>query len=182
MDEALWTLEPAALDAWLREQLGRRMVVVGVSFAPPATAGAPLRVTEPPAELLAGLAAYTEVWLRWSDAGTELGTVLREAAQYDADAVLAWLETPRGTEPAPAQWPRRAVAALIGEADDLNLRDRCVFALAGPAASQTLARQMGCDLGFAPDVALARLVGALAREAAARDEFRRKGSSPPCYL
>ena len=182
MDETLSALEPAALDSWLREQLGRRMVMVGVSLAPPAPSGAPPRLAAPPAKLLAGLSAYAEVWVRWSDMGTTLSAALRDAAQYDADVVLAWLGSPHVTEPAPDDWPCRAVAALIGEADDLNLRDRCVFALAGPAASRTLARQMGCDEGFAPDTPLAQIAGILARESVARDEFRRTGSSPPCYL
>jgi hypothetical protein len=190
VDETLLRLAPADLDALLREQLGRRLVVAGLTLVPPAPGSVHL-TGEPPAELLAGLSTYAELWVRWTHADTPIGAALRQAAQHDADVVLGWLAAPipsgvptvaAGSAFVPPNWPLPVIAALIGEADDLNLRDRCVFALAGPDATQALARQAGCDEGFALAVPLARIVGTLAREVLARDEFRRGGSSPPCYL
>jgi hypothetical protein len=62
------------------------------------------------------------------------------------------------------------------------VRDEAVVALVGPGASRTLARQLGCDEGFAAEEATGHIVGQLVREALAREELRRTGSSPPCYL
>ncbi|HEV7126447.1 MAG TPA: hypothetical protein VGN32_03275, partial [Ktedonobacterales bacterium] len=155
MDETLLRLAPADLDALLREQLGRRLVVAGLTLVPPAPGSVHL-TGEPPAELLAGLSTYAELWVRWTHVDTPIGAALRQAAQHDADAVLGWLAAPipcgASSVPAdnafaPPDWQLPVIAALIAEADDLNLRDRCVFALAGPGATQSLARQAGCDEG-----------------------------------
>jgi hypothetical protein len=90
--------------------------------------------------------------------------------------VLLWLaETPTDARPAP-------LAAFLDYAEAAGVRDDAVIALVGPGASRMLARRMGCDEGFSGGEATEVIVSRLVREALAREELRRTGSSPPCYL
>jgi hypothetical protein len=57
-----------------------------------------------------------------------------------------------------------------------------VALLAPGEGMRAQARALGFEDGFALDVPLATLLAALACEAVAYDELRRRGSSPPCYL
>lgn len=178
MHEDAPEMGPADLDGWLRETLGRRLVVVGLALAtadagPDATAAT---LAGPPQDLIAALQPYTEVWIRWLAAGMTVDAALAQAMVREADVLLVWV-------PAPADEQASAVLArLLKQADIMELRDPCVLLLVGPGASQPLARKLGYDDGFGPEAPVARIATTAAREALAREEFRQKGSSPPCYL
>ena len=90
LEPEMAALEPEALDALLRAELGRPLVVVGLTLAAGAATGAGLDTPlgEPPAGPIAGLARYGELWVRWLAAGTRLADALGRAAVLDADALL----------------------------------------------------------------------------------------------
>ncbi len=186
-------LPPAALDSWLREHLARRLVMIGVTLTETTHAPQAIGVAgETPAALVAALAWYEEIWLRWLAAGTTLDALVIQAAAREADALLIWLAAPKaesGTaqppRPAgnPPSWSERPLQRLLATIEGQSLRESCVLALLGPDASRALARRLGYDDGFGPELVAARVATALVREVAGRQEFRRSGSSsPPCYL
>ena len=166
-------LAPAALDVWLRERLGRQMVVAVVAAgAQPESALA--RIEQ-------GIARYGEVRLLGRIAtldhdDAQLAALIAELAPLDPDAVLVVSAT---AADAARQWAVWALAAC----ERAGLRDRAFVTLLAPGEGvRTQARTLGFEDGFALDVPLATLLAALAREAVAYDELRRRGSSPPCYL
>lgn len=178
-------LEPAALDAWLRAQLGRRLAVTGITLmlpagTSPAPPGAVAAAGAPPAALRDALGQYGEIWLRWLPSGTRLDEAAIRAAAGDADVLLVWLD-PTGAPGAPVGWPERPLTALHDALANLSLRDDCVLAIGGVGASRSLARRLGYDDGFAVE-APAVIATTLAREALALAAVRGGGSSPPCYL
>lgn len=179
MDDLAAEPGPAELDAWLRMQLERPVRAVGLSVA----IGEDALTGPPPVAWLAGTAAYDEWHVRWMPAGVDGAEALRRAAEQDADVLFCWLA---GTAAPDGETDedrvRGVLERLVARADRLGLRDRCVIALIGPAASRERARRAGCDAGFAPATPLARVLAELAREVAGREEFCRGGSSPPCYL
>jgi hypothetical protein len=196
MDEETLELAPAALDGWLRGRLGRPLVVIGLTLstdAPLTDRGLPM-LGDPPRRFIEGLEPYHEEWVRWMAAGMTLDAALAYTAAQEADTLLIWV--PQAPVGAPAQsgappsegegtdtdWLTRTLSELVGLTDAQNLRDRCVLMLVGPGASRELAHRLGFDDGFAATTPLARIATALAKEAVARDELRRTGSSPPCYL
>ena len=71
---------------------------------------------------------------------------------------------------------------VLREADQIGLSTRAFVALAGPATTRVSARATGYEDGFTLPANREQLLRSLALEAAGRDELRRKGSSPPCYL
>jgi hypothetical protein len=64
----------------------------------------------------------------------------------------------------------------------MGLTDRSVVALIGPLVTRDLAHQLRFEEGYPAATPTAQLLWSLAREAIGRDELRRRGSSPPCYL
>ncbi|HEU4781998.1 MAG TPA: hypothetical protein VFS83_01530, partial [Ktedonobacterales bacterium] len=75
-----------------------------------------------------------------------------------------------------------AATALIERAEALGLRDRSLLALIGSHVTRDQAHQLLFEEGYPASTLTAQLLWSLAREAIARDELRRRGSSPPCYL
>lgn len=187
MDENTTAMGPADLDRWLREKLGRRLVVVGLALAAE-DAGQDVAMAalgEPPHELITALERYSEIWVRWLPAGMPVDAALAHAMTREADVLLIWVPAAQGEQAAAPHgetWPATALARLLEQADARELRDPCVLLLVGPGASRPLARGLGYDDGFGPEASVAALATTAAREALAREEFRQKGSSPPCYL
>ena len=100
---------------------------------------------------------------------------LRQAAQTDAEIVLVWLAADDERELA-------AASTLLARAEALGLRDRSFLALIGPHVTRDQAHRLLFEEGYPAATPTAQLLWSLAREAIARDELRRRGSSPPCYL
>ena len=157
--------ERTAIDGLLRWQLGRRMTVCLLALAE----------THPDeiAALAERLASIEEVRVLLTAALTEEG--LRQAAQSDAEVVLVWLAANDERELA-------AASALLERAEALGLRDRSFLALIGPHVTRDLAHRLLFEEGYPAATPTAQLLWSFAREAIARDELRRRGSSPPCYL
>lgn len=155
----------AAIDGLLRWQLGRRMTVcllaLGDAHNDELTA------------LAERLASIEEIQLVAPATTSEAG--LLEAARLDAEVALLWLAADDERELA-------AAPALLEYADALGLRDRSFVALIGPAMSRDLAHRLRFEEGYPTATPTAQLLWSLAREAIGRDELRRRGSSPPCYL
>ena len=177
MERQLLETLPDDLDSWLREHLGRRMVVVGLTLpTTPSQAHDVVRLGQPPSEFLRALEPYDEVWVRWLTAGTVVDQSLTHAALHEGDAVLLWL-----TEP-PSEARPRALVAFLDHAEAAGVRDEAVTALVGPGASRELAHRLGFEEGFAPADSPGHIASELAREVLALEATRRGGSSPPCYL
>lgn len=177
------TGEFAAVNAALRAALSRRLAV---AVLPPA-GGDPACD-----DLCARLAAYPEVHVLVENPGPQpdylsLKVLLQAVTRADADALLVWTDgaalAAQPSDGTPAQagatsWPR----LVLGAAEDVNLLDYCFTAPIGPGVTRAAARRTGYEDGFPAETPIARLVRALAREAQAREQRRRQGSSPPCYL
>jgi hypothetical protein len=166
-------LARAALDAWLRERLGRQMVVAVVAAgAQPESALA--RIEQ-------GVGRYGEVRLLGRTVtldrdDAQLATLIAALAPLDPDAMLIVSTT---ITDAARQWAVRALAAC----ERAGLRDHAFVALLAPGEGmRAQARALGFEDGFALDAPLAILLAALARETVAHDELHQRGSSPPCYL
>ena len=170
----------ASVDAEPRAALDRRLTVA---------------VLEPPGgdsgctALLARLAALSELRVLAKAPGerpdeARLQALLREVAQADAEALLVWSDAEALAAPAGDNgdlrhgWPRR----VLGAAEDLNLLDACFTAPIGPGVTRQAARALGYEDGFADATPVVVVARTLVREALARAEIRRCGSSPPCYL
>lgn len=169
------------VDRWLRRELGRQVVLALV--APPGNDGERRLLA-----LRSALAAYREMRVIEADASeardtTDLLKTLRAAARADVDALLVWVpgtatsHTPTTGQPASAVWLR----AVLGEIEDIGLRDRAFVALVGPDVTRSRARAAGYEDGWSDEPASA-LMARLAREVVRREEYLRRGSSPPCYL
>lgn len=157
--------ERNAIDGLLRWQLGRRMTVCLLALA--ATHVGEL------AALGKRLASIEEILVMSPAPSADAG--LSEAARQDAEIVLVWLAADDASEIATAR-------ALLESVDTMGLRDRSFVALIGPAVTRDLAHQLRFEEGYPTTTPTAQLLWSLAREAIARDELRRRGSSPPCYL
>ena len=156
--------ERGAIDGLLRWQLGRRMTVGLLALA--GSHG------DESAALARRLASIEEIAVHSSAASAEEG--LNQAARTDAEVALVWLGDDAGE--------REAASALLERAEAMNLADRTFLALIGPAVTRELAHQLRFEEGYPAETPTAQLLWSLAREAIARDELRRRGSSPPCYL
>lgn len=157
--------EREAIDGLLRWQLGRRMTVCL------------LALTDTHADDIAAiaerLASIEEIRVLPPAPSAEDG--LRQAAQTDAEIALVWLAADDERELA-------AATALLERAEALGLRDRGLVALIGLQVTRDLAHRLLFEEGYPASTPTAQLLWSLAREAIARDELRRRGSSPPCYL
>ncbi len=157
--------ERNAIDGLLRWQLGRRMTVCLLALADTHTS-----------EIVALMERFTsivEIRVLPHAPTTEEG--LRQAVQTDAEVVLVWLAADDEHELA-------AATALLERVEALGLRDRSFVALIGPHVTRDLAHRLLYEEGYPVTTPTAQLLWSLAREAIARDELRRRGSSPPCYL
>lgn len=157
--------EREAIDGLLRWQLGRRMTVYLLALAD--------SHADDIAALTERLTSIEEIRVLPPAPSVEEG--LRQAAQADAEIVLVWLASNDERELA-------AATALIERAEPLGLRDRSLVALIGSHVTRDQAHQMLFEEGYPATTPTAQLLWSLAREAIARDELRRRGSSPPCYL
>jgi hypothetical protein len=172
--------DAAAVNAWLRAELGRRLTV-GVLEAHGDEDDACAHLCE-------RLALYPEVRVlrRASPVGAARDTLLAqlgELVREDADALLVWVPAAALALRDGASVPERLWAGdVLACADELDLRDRCFTALIGEDMTRQDARKAGYEDGFPADISLAALVRALGREALQREFYRRRGSSPPCYL
>jgi hypothetical protein len=180
MHDLTLDMAPGTLDGWLRERLARSLVLVGITLG---QVDGAVHTGEPPRAFTRAMEDYTEIWLRWLAVDTTLDGLVLHAVTREADALLIWLpaspETPVTVAPA---WPERALRELLGARDGLKQRERCVLALLGPDASPRLAHDVGCDVGFGPEISIAHIATVLAREAAGRGPNRRRSSSLPHYL
>jgi methylmalonyl-CoA mutase cobalamin-binding subunit len=161
----LTTSERTAIDGLLRWQLGRRMTICLLALAD----------TYPGevAALAERLTSIDEVRVMPPVPSAEEG--LRQAAQTDAEVALVWLSAEDERELA-------AATGLLERAEALGLRDRSFLALIGPHVTRDLAHRLLFEEGYPATTPTAQLLWSLAQEAIARDELRRRGSSPPCYL
>ncbi len=171
-------LEPgdsAALDERLRRQLGRRVNLVLIADSDEASAQV--------SQLQADLAPYTEmrvIAIPMSNAeltGNAATQALQRAANEDADVILIWIERPLHREET-----AHRLRVWLEEAEQLGLCDRGFLALIGPSVTRKDARNLGYEDGIPSATPPAQLATLVANEALARDELRRRGSSPPCYL
>lgn len=165
MTTALTASERAAINELLRGQLGRRMRVSLLALTD--------THTDEIAALTERLMSIDEAQVLPVAASAEAG--LAEAARQDAEIVLVWLAADDAREAA-------AAADLLDRAEGMGLRDRTVLALIGPNVTRDLAHRLLFEEGYPASTPSAELLWSLAREAIARDELRRRGSSPPCYL
>jgi hypothetical protein len=176
MDTPLLQSAPDDLDSWLREHLGRRLVVVGLTLPVAPSSSDAVTLGPPPSAFLRGMAKYEEVWVRWQSPGTLVDRALTRAALHEGDAVLLWLpELPSEARPG-------TLVAFLDHAEAAGVRDAAVLALAGPGSSRELARRLAFAEGFAPTDSASHVAAELAREVLALETLRRGGSSPPCYL
>jgi hypothetical protein len=163
-------MDAAALDAWLRERLQRRLTLVVVTASQGhAAANA----------LCAALAAHAEVRVARALVARPNESALADVARLDPDVVLLW--TALGDAGAAGGGRLYALDAL-NALEGLGLLDRAFVAIAGEGVTRPAARALGYEDGIAADIPVQEVVRLLAREAVARDELRRRGSSPPCYL
>lgn len=169
------------LSRWLRLELARRLSIVLV--APPSGPDDAFRA------LHARLAEHPDVLavvvVPASTKPDEAERVMVDGARLDPDAVLVALASGSPTEQlsdsaaVPAiKWPRD----LLKVADRMGLRARAFFALVGDRMTRETAHRMGYEDGFSVYTPAYDLVATVAREAIAREQVRRHGSSPPCYL
>ncbi len=160
--------EPAALDAWLRERLQRRLTLAVVTPSQP----------HPAADALcAGMETYRELRVARAVVESPSERALADVARLDSDVALLW--TPlTGVDGDGRRWALAALNALEG----LGLLDRAFVALIGEGVTRPAARALGYEDGIAAGAPVAEVARLVAREAVARDELRRRGSSPPCYL
>ncbi|HEU5349557.1 MAG TPA: hypothetical protein VFU63_13180 [Ktedonobacterales bacterium] len=163
-EEPLATSERAAIDDLLRKQLGRRMTVCLLALAD--------THADDIAALAGRLASIEEIAILPA-ASVEAG--LAQAAQRDAEIVLIWLAADDARELA-------AASALLERTETMGLSDRSFVALIGSAVTRDQAHQLRFEEGYPAATPSAQLLRSLAREAIGRDELRRRGSSPPCYL
>ena len=157
--------ERTAIDGLLRWQLGRRMAVCLLALAD--------AHADEIATLVERLTGIEEIRVLPPAPSAEEG--LRQAAQTDAEIVLVWLAADDERELA-------AASTLLERAEALGLRDRSLVALIGPQVTRDQAHRLLFEEGYPASTPTAQLLWSLAREAIARDELRRRGSSPQCYL
>ena len=159
--------ERAAIDDLLRRELGRRMTVSLLALSDTDTDANAV------AALAGRLAGIEEVAVL--SAAVPAEDALAQAAQRDAEIVLVWLAADDEREVA-------AAAALLERIETMGLRDRSFVALIGPRVTRDLAHRLRYEEGYPAATPTEPLLRSLAREAIGRDELRRRGSSPPCYL
>lgn len=174
--------DAAGLDLWLRTELRRRLTIAVIE-----PLGDPNPLCQDHCALLA---IFSEVRvLRHTPPDTAdasgAAALLERVERDDVDVLLVWtngrlLTTGplEGACTAEWQWPR----TLLTAAEHTGLLDRSLVALIGEDVTQAAARKIGYEDGFSSDLPVPALVGVLARDAIVRETYRRRGSSPPCYL
>ncbi len=171
---ALAPSDAAQLNAWLDSALGRTLTVVTLRRA--GGDGATL------AGWRAEAGAFPLVRLieeAHAD-GESLPQTLTRIAQRDPDALLV-CDADDAAEAEPDRAQRWRVA-VVDAAEGLNLFERSLIALVGAGMTRAAARKLGFEDGFALERPLGEALSILAREAVTRENYRRYGSSPPCYL
>lgn len=158
--------DAANVDAWIRAHVGRQ-IVAGCSHDIPET-------------FVARLRRYTE--LRVAPLPSALVDEARIEAgvasfmRLDPHILLFWVDATT-TEPV-TEWASR----LYRVCERVGALDLCLVALVGPAMTRAVARRLSFEEGFAEEVDEAALIGEIVAQAATREDARRRGSSPPCYL
>lgn len=152
-------------DEWIREHVGRQILIGCASDLPD--------------QVSALLTRYQEIRLAplppTSARNPELETVLNALMPMDPHALLFWLDSSSAdiTE---------AAARLYRACERSGALDACFVALVGPGLSRAVARSLTFEDGFAWPSDAGSLIETLLAQAEAREEARRRGSSPPCYL
>ena len=164
---------PGDLADLVRARLGRRMIVA--VLAPPATAAHDPRALRPLAD---ALAAFPGARVAYEQPPADLEAFLTRLHSLGPDVVLVGAEDAGAAMPNEHPWHLRVLAI----ADRIGLCDRSFVALIGLRVTRASARRAGFEDGFPLDTPVDALLPALVHESLARDELRRKGSSPPCYL
>lgn len=157
-----------ALSELVRTQLARRLILAVV--APPSDAALGLR------ELADALALFPMARVIYEQPTDELDAFLTRLHSLGPDVVLVGSDDMAAPNAEP--WHARVLAI----ADRIGLCDRSFVALTGSQVTRQAARSAGFEDGFSLETRVEALLPVLVREALARDEFSRHGSSPPCYL
>jgi hypothetical protein len=159
-------VDAANIDDWIRLHIGRQ-VIVGCA-------------EDAPAQIRELLAQYREVRVETTPAaarGADVTTGIAAVLRLDPHALLFRLDA--SSDPAALAASARA---LYQACEVTGALDLCFVALLGVGMTRALARSLAFEDGFALDGDEARLIRALTTQAAVREEARRRGSSPPCYL
>lgn len=167
------------LDAWLQSRLDHCLTVVLLASHDDSDTGAEQR-------LAVALAPLQEARLRVERLArpNALSAAMPDEAALEHALLRIELLAPDVllVEHHVTAGDNRWSVAVLRVADRLGLCDRALVALYGAGVTRVGARRLGFEDGYPLDMPAATLVATLAREAVARDELRRHGSSPPCYL
>jgi hypothetical protein len=123
-------------------------------------------------ELAAALSVYEELRVICPTL-TSVDVAVAALVPFDPDVLLVCVQRALETDNTPI--------GVLDALEAVGLRDRWVPMLVGPAVTRGHAHRLGYDDGFAP-TPIGVLAVALARAGVANEEYRRHGSSPPCYL
>lgn len=156
--------EPAQVDVWVRHHLGRQ-ILIGCATDLPESARALLARNR---ELRTAPLPPT------SASEIELESALVALLPTEPHALLFWLDDGGGQ--------KERAARIYRACDRAGALDQCYVALLGPSMSRVIARSLTFEDGFAWPADAPRLLGSLLAQAETREEARRRGSSPPCYL
>lgn len=157
-------LDSARIDDWVRERVGRQ-ILIGCA-------------RDLPEKALALLSRYHEIRTVSVPAATtsarELESALAALLSMDPHALLFWLDA--GSD------SRVLADRLYQICDRAGALDSCFVALVGPTMNRATARALTFEDGFAWPGAESRLMDSILAQAEAREDARRQGASPPCYL
>ena len=160
-------VDAASVDEWIRLRIGRQ-VVVGCA-------------EDAPAHIRELLARYREVRVASAPAATaseaDVTSRLASLLRLDPHALLFRLDATASPEALTA-----SARALYRTCEITGALDLCFVALIGARMTRALARSLAFEDGFALEGDDARLIHVVTTRAAEREEARRRGSSPPCYL
>ncbi|MGH2487759.1 MAG: hypothetical protein ACRDHE_17295 [Ktedonobacterales bacterium] len=160
-------LDAASVDKWIRLHVGRQ-VIVGCAE----DVWTHIRET---------LTRYREVRVESAPAATAREDAITSGVaalmRLDPHALLFRLDATVGPETLAT-----SARALYQMCEVTAALDLCFVALVGAGMTRALARSLAFEDGFALEGDEARLIHALTAQAAQREEARRRGSSPPCYL
>lgn len=190
---------PGALDEWLRSHLDHRMTIVLLRTAT-TSASAPehylAAAAQPHAEIrfhvvrcpAAADSGAAQPLLEPS--GENPGVGARPASPaLDDQAIERTLLAAERLYPdvllvEQDEIDETRTPSVLRVADRLGLLDRAFVALIGPLVTRSDARRRGYEDGYSltDRDSTDRLLRTFASEAVARDQLRRHGSSPPCYL
>lgn len=159
--------DAARVDDWIRLHIGRQ-VVIGCA-------------EDAPGQLRDLLARYREVRVASAPASTanavDVTSGLAALLRLDPHALLFRLDATFSSDALAAQ-----AGALYRMCEVTGALDLCFVALVGARMTRSLARSLAFEDGFALEGDEARLIHVICEQAALREEARRRGSSPPCYL